>query len=93
MFGKQLLNPDRSAAEAADRHDRAIDGEWRNDHIYARPVLQARVAHGRRLIHAASHVRHDLVNDVPKVRSILKNNAGKFEHAAPLDVNLPVGVD
>jgi len=27
------------------------------------------------------------------MRSILKNDAGKFEHAGPLDVNLPVGID
>src|SRR6266704_2222735 len=92
MLGKQLLNPDRCAAEAADRHDWTVDGERRDDHIYARAVIEARVAHRRRFIHASSHVGHDLVNDVPKVRCILENDAGKFEHSAPLDVNLAVGV-
>ena len=47
MLGKQLVNPDRCAAKTADRHDRAVDSERRDDYVYARAIVQARIAHRR----------------------------------------------
>ena len=78
-------------AETADREQRTVDGQRRNDGVDARAVAQARVDHRRRFVDAAAHLRDDLVDDAQQVLVVAERDAGQFEQTLALDVDLPGG--
>ena len=48
---------------------------------------------GRRFVDAAAHLRHDLVDDPEQVPIVAESDAGEFEQALALDIDLLVAVD
>ena len=63
----------------ADRQQRSIDGERRNNCVYAGSVKQACIHHGCRLIHAAAHPRNNSVDDPHQVLIIAKPDCRLFK--------------
>ena len=84
---------DGNFAEPANRENRAVDRQRRNDDIDARSIGQAGIAHRRGFIHAPADVGHDLVDDVAQVGVVLENYVGLLQYAASLDIYLSISVD
>ena len=64
----QVVRHQLVGAEAADREQRAVHRQRRDDGVDARAVGQARIHHGIRFVHAPPHLRDDLVDDPQQVR-------------------------
>ena len=79
---QELLGGKRGGAETPDRKRRSIQSQWRNDRVHARAVQQARIDHGRRLIHPAAHARDDAVDDLQQVAIVPKCGIGPLEDSA-----------
>src|SRR4051794_25956636 len=75
--------------KAPDGNMRAVNCEWRNNHVYTRSVREARIHHRRRFVHAPSDRRDDLVNDVHQMRVVLEHEIAFFKDSTALYVNLP----
>ena len=82
-----------SVRKTADGEQRAVHRQRRNDGVDARAVAQARVHHGRRFVDAAAHLATILSMMRSRCWSSRKADVGQFEQAAPLHVDLLVGVD
>ena len=78
-MAQQVVGGQRSATEAADGEQRAVDGQRRNDDVDARAVEQARIHHRRRLVDAAADRGDDLVDDVHQVRFVLEDDVGLLD--------------
>src|SRR5690606_31195335 len=89
----QVRGHELVGTEAANRQQRPIHSERRNDGVDARAVEQAGVDHRRRLVNAATDLRDDLVDDAQQVAVVFEGNGRQFQLAASLDVNLVVTVD
>src|SRR2546425_2254284 len=90
---QHILDRERGPAEAPDGEQRPVEGERRDDGIHARAVGQARVHHGRALVDAPTHPRHDAVDDLQQVLVIAEDDRRRLEPAESLDVDLTRGVD
>ena len=75
---EQVLYRQRAAAEAADRQDRPVDGQRRDDGVYARAVRQARIDHRARFVDPAPHARDDLLDDLHQVGVVVEGDVGQF---------------
>ena len=64
---EQVGDGERMNGEAADRQDRAIDRQRRDDGVHARAVRQAGVDHRARFVHAPAHARNDFLDDLHQV--------------------------
>ena len=84
---------DRIAAETPNRKAGAVDGQRRNDGVHTGAVGQARIHHGRGLIHAPSDARDDAVDDLHQVRVVFEAQAGGLEFARPFHIDPVVAVD
>ena len=91
--GHDLLRGQHLAAELADRQARAVDRDRWDDDVHARAVLQSRIAHRLRLIHAPSDRRDDPVDDAPQAGLVLEGEVGQLDPAASLDEDLLRPVD
>src|ERR1700687_4210081 len=72
---------------------RTVDGERRDDHVYAGSVGETGVHHGRGFVHPPPDRGYDLVDNVHQVGIILETDIGFFQHARTLDVDLLGAVD
>ncbi len=79
--------------KTADRQQRAVHRQRRNDGVDARAVAQPRVDHRIRFVHAPAHLRDDLVDDAQQVLGIAEGDGGQFQQPFALDIDLLVGVD
>ena len=86
-IGQQIVGGQRIGAEAADRKNRAIDGQRRNDGIHARAVGQAGIHHGRGLVDPAADLGDNLLDDVHQVMVVFEDHVGLLQHPAALDIN------
>ena len=68
-------------------------GERRNNRVHAGAIGQAGIHHGRRLIDAPAHARNDALDDLHEVLVVFEGQAGQFQLAGALDVNLVEAVD
>ena len=87
VFRHQLIR-----AEAADRKQRTIHRQRRDDGVDPRAVAQARIHHGIRFVHPPPHLADDPVDDAQQVGVIVKLHIGQLEPAASLHVDLAVAV-
>ena len=81
------------AAEAANRQDRPVDRQRRNDGVDAGAVGQARVGHRRRLVDAAPDARDDARDDLLQVAVVAEADRRQLQLAEALDVAGGVAVD
>src|ERR1019366_8761592 len=91
-IGQYLLGPDGDFAKTANRENRAIHRERRDDDVDAGSVGQARVAHGRGFVYASADLGYDLIDNMAKVSVVLKNDVGFLQSAGALDIYLSVRV-
>jgi hypothetical protein len=89
----ELVHVDRHACELADREQRAVDRERRDDCIDARAIGETRVDHRGGLVHVPAHGRDDLVDDAQEVRIVLEAHPGRHQEPLVLDEDPLVGVD
>ena len=89
----QVLGLQPLGRKAADREQRAVDRQRRNDRVDARAVGQARVDHRRAVVDAPADAADDAVDDPHQVLVVLERRRQPLELAAALDVDLLVGVD
>ncbi len=92
-IGDQVLGLQPLGRKTADREQRAVDRQRRNDRVDARAVRQARVDHRRAVVDAAADAADDAVDDAHQVLVVLERRRQPLELAAALDVDLLVGVD
>ena len=78
----------RSAAEAPDRQDRAVDGERRDDGVDARSIRESSVHHRRRFIDAPTNSGYDSIDHRQQMRVITEGCEGAHKAALPLDVDV-----
>ena len=78
--------------KAPDGEDGPVNGEGRNNGVDARPVGQAGVDHGGRLIHAPAHGGDNPFDDLHQVGVVLEDHVGLFEQSGPLHVDVLAGV-
>ena len=88
-----LAGRDRIASETADGEAGSVDGQRRNDGVDAGAVGQAGIHHGRGFVDAAADARDDAVDDLHQVAVVFEGEAGRFQFAAALDVDLVEAVD
>ena len=88
----QVLGLQPLLREPANREQRAVHGERRDDRVDARAVGEPRVDHRRAVVHAPAHRAHDAVDDPHQVLVVLERGGHLLEHAAALHVHLLVGV-
>ena len=81
------------AAELADRDQRTVEGERRDDGVDAAAVGQARVHHRRRLVDAAADLRDHLVDDPTQVRLVVEHDVSWREATRTLDPDVIGAVD
>ena len=71
--------------KTADRQQRAVHRQRRNDRVDARPVRKAGVDHRRAVVDAASDAADDAVDDAEQMPVILERGRDAFQHAVALD--------
>ena len=86
----QILRAKAVGPETPDRHERAVEGERRDDHVDARSVLQPRVDHRAGFVDAPAHGADDPLDDLQQMPVVTEHDVGLFELAFPLDVDLVV---
>ena len=79
--------------EPANREQRAVHGERRNDRVDARSVRQARVHHRRAVVHAATDGAHDAIDDAHQVPVVLERRLDAVQRAPALHEDMLVRVD
>ena len=77
VFGLQAFG-----RKTANREQRTVDGERRNDRVDARAVRQARVDHRRAVVDAAADAADDAIDDAQQMLIVLKRRRHLFELAA-----------
>jgi hypothetical protein len=80
-------------AEAADREQRAVEGERRDDGVHTRTIGQAGVDHRARFVDAAADRTHDALDDAQQVLVVLEDERTRLEAAFPFHVDLVEAVD
>ena len=88
VFGLQPLG-----RKTANRQQRAVDRQRRDDRVHAGAVRQPRVDHRRAVVHAAADAADDAVDDAHQVLVVLERRRQPLELALALDVDVLVGVD
>ena len=83
----QVLGLQALGRKAADREQRTVDRERRNDRVDARAVRQARVDHRRAVVDAAADAADDAVDDAQQVLVVLERRRMLLELAVALDVD------
>ena len=89
----EVLGLQALGRKAANREQRAVDRQRRNDRVDARAVRQTRVDHRRAVVDAAADAADDAVDDAHQVLVVLERRRQPFELAVALDVDVLVGVD
>ena len=89
----QIVGLQPLGRESANREQRTVHRERRDDRVDARSVRQARVHHRRAVVHAAADGRHDAVDDAHQVLVVLERRGHALQLAAALDEDVLVGVD
>ena len=89
----QLVGGQRAGAEAADGERGPIERQRRNDGVDARAVGQARIDHGRGLIHAAADAGDDAVDDLQQVAIVAEGRVGLLQQAALFNEDVVLVVD
>ena len=87
------VHADRLLGELADRQQRAVDRQRRDDGVDARPVGQARVDQRRGFVDPAADGADDLLDDPQQVPLVLEARGDLFEQAEALDEDGLVAVD
>ena len=91
--GDQVVHRVGVAGELPDRERRPAQRERRDDRVHTAAVWEAGVDHGRRLVDAASDLRHDLVDDAQQVCVVGERRRGLLELAVALDEDAVEVVD
>ena len=89
----EILGLQPFGRETADREQRAVDGERRNDRVDARSIRQSGVDHRRAVVDAPADGADDPVDDAQQMAVVLKVRRNLFELAAAFDEDVLVGVD
>ena len=79
--------------ETADREQRAVDRQRRNDRVDARAVGEPRVDHRRAVVDAAADAADDAVDDAQQVASSWNDVGTRSSRPRALDEHVLVGVD
>ena len=88
----EVLGLQSLRGKPANRQQRAVDRQWRNDGVDARAVLEPRVDHRRAVVHASSDAADDAIDDAQEMAIVLKAGRDTLETAAALDEDMPMRV-
>ncbi len=91
--GDQVVHLERILGELPDGEDRAVQRQRRHDDVDAGSVGEAGVHHGRGLVDAPAHRRHDALDDAAQVLFGDEAHLGLLDDAAALDVDVVAAVD
>ena len=89
----EVVHRVRIRGELANGDDRTGQRQGRNDRVHSRPVGQAGVDLGARLVDPAAHGGNDPIDDVHDVLVVAEGHVGQLELAPALDVDLSRSVD
>ena len=89
----EVAGREPARAEAADRQQRAVERERREDDVHARAVRQPRVAERLGLVRAAAERREDPLDHVAQLGLAAEADARRLEPAAALDPHRPGAAD
>ena len=89
----EIVGLEALGRKPADREQRAVHRQRRDDGVDARAVRQARVDHRRAVVDAAADAADDAVDDAHQVLVVLKRRGHALEHAGALDEDVLVRVD
>ena len=89
----QAVHADRHARELADREQRAVERQRRDDRVDAAAVGEAGVDHRRGFVDPAADRGDDLLDDPQQVPLVLEADRRRLQHAVALDEDLVVAVD
>ena len=78
--------------KTANREQRAVDGQRRNDRVDARAVGKPRVHHRRAVVDTATDGAHDPIDDPHQVAIVLERAGHALQHTGSFHVHLLVGV-
>ena len=81
----QPLHADRNPREFADREQRAVERQRRDDRVDAAAVGKTGVDHRRGFVDPAADRRDDLLDDPKQMLLILEPHRARLEHAVALD--------
>ena len=76
----QVVRLEPLGRKPADRQQRPVDRQRRNDGVDARAVGQARVDHRRAVVDAAADAADDAVDDAQQVRVVLERGGDALQH-------------
>src|SRR5215467_13460803 len=91
--GDQILGFQALGRKAANRQQRAVHRERRNDGVDTRTVRQACVDHRRAVVHAAADVADDAIDDPQQVTIVAECGGHTLQMSVPLDEHVLVRVD
>ena len=86
----QPVHADRDLGELADREQRAVDRQRRDDRVDAAAVGEAGVDHRRGFVDPPADRGDDLLDDPDQVLLVLEPHRRRLEHAVALDEHLLV---
>ncbi len=89
----EILGPQALGRKAADREQRSVDRQRRDDRVHTGAIRQARVDHRRAVVDAPADAAHDPVDDPHQMPIVLERRRQPVQFAAALDVDVLVGVD
>ncbi len=91
--GDEVLGAQALGRKTADREQRAVDRERRDDRVDTGTIRQARVDHRRAVVDAPADAADDAVDDAHQVLVVLEGRRQPVQLAAALHVDVLVGVD
>ena len=89
----EIVGLEAFSRKTANRQQRAVHGERRDDGVDARTVLQAGVHHRRAVVHAPADAADDAVDDAHQVLVVLERRGHALDAAAALHEHVLVRVD
>ena len=89
----QPVHADRHLGEFADRQQRSVERERRDDRVDAAAVGQPRIDRRRRFIDPPADRGDDLLDDPQQMLFVLEPHRARLERAVALDEHLVVAVD
>ena len=92
LVADQVLGLEAVGRKTANRKQRAVNRQGRNDRIDARAIRQARIHHRRAVVDTAADAADDAIDDAQKMLVVLERSRNGFELAAAFHINLFVRV-
>src|SRR5262249_44788836 len=93
FLGHEILRLNGPGPETPNRHQRAIQCQWRDDGVDAAAIRQSAIDHGTGFVNAAAGLAYDTLDDVQEVLFVVKGYGRQFQHTVAFHINRVVAVD